>query len=130
MNLVSVYVTDSARILYDLLREREPVVNISHIEMPTWQQHLAYIASEPYPAWYLIEVDKFVGAVYLTDRNEIGVFVLKTHQGKGHGPKAVKLLMELHPRDRFIANINPGNERSIKAFTKLGFTHIQNTYAL
>ncbi len=37
-------------------------------------------------------------------------------------------LMEAHPRKKYLANINPANERSIHMFEKLGFKHIQNTY--
>lgn len=131
MMLTSVYdVHDSSRLLYDLLRERDDSVNISHSVLPTWQQHLEFISREPYAAWYLVDADSYVGSVYLTKNNEIGVFILKEHQGHGYGPMAIKLIMELHPRDEFIANINPENDRSIGVFAKLGFTHIQNTYIL
>ena len=30
----------------------------------------------------------------------------------------------------FVANINPGNARSIHTFGKLGFKHVQNTFTL
>ena len=41
---------------------------------------------------------------------------------------SIEMLMEKHPRERFLANINPANERSIEFFRSLGFVHIQNTY--
>lgn len=131
MKLADVYVSDAApRVLYRLLEERTPEVNISHRAMPTWEQHCAFIASHPYDAWYLIETEtgEPAGAIYLTQASEIGIFLLRAHQGHGYGKRAVQELMKLHPRERYLANINPANESSIAFFHELGFHHIQNTY--
>ena len=132
MRLVDVYaVPDSPMLLYALLAEREPHVSISHRKMPTAEQHVEFMSSRPYAAWYLIEeANAFVGAVYLSRADEIGVSVFKKHQGHGYGPSAVRMLTQLHPRPRFLANINPRNEASIAMFARLGFTHIQDTYEL
>lgn len=133
MRLVDLYrVAEAPALLYRLLEEREPDVNISHKAMPSWRQHLAFIRSRPYRAWYLIEADGgYVGAVYLSRQNEIGVFVLREHRGKGYGSAAVRKVMERHRSvKRFLANINPRNQRSIALFSDLGFRHIQNTYEL
>lgn len=132
MKLVDIYHTpEAARILYRLLEEREPTVNIGHRRMPTWDEHLAFIKSNPYSAWYLIEdTEKFIGAAYLTKANEIGTFIFRAEQGAGFGPRAIRLLMDRHPRPRYLANINPLNERSTRMFERLGFHHIQNTYEL
>lgn len=137
---------DHAKILYDLLAERDPSVNISHKKMPTWGEHLAFIASEPYAFWYLVEgpsvVDdddveiepgSILGSVYLTRADEIGVAVFETYRrlpGRFFGRSAVRLLMETHPRKVYYANINPANEPSRKMFEKLGFKKIQETFAL
>ena len=43
--------------LYELLAERDPVANISHREMPTFDQHRKFVDSRPYKAWYLIHSD-------------------------------------------------------------------------
>lgn len=137
---------DAARILYQLLGERPEYANISHRRMPTWEEHLEFIASEPYAFWYLVEgpsvVDdndveidpgSILGSVYLTRADEIGVAVFEKYRrlpGRFFGRSAVRLLMETHPRKVYYANINPANEPSRKMFEKLGFKHIQNTYAL
>lgn len=118
------------RYLYDLLSEREAWQNISHREMPMWVDHSHFVASRPYAEWYLILEEtplETVGAIYLTKQDEIGIALFRNQQGKGYGPQAVKLLMEMHPRLRFLANIAPGNPRSRDMFELLGFKVIQHT---
>jgi RimJ/RimL family protein N-acetyltransferase len=131
MKLESVYRHgNSAAVLYRLLEERTPEQSISHKKMPEYKQHLDFVESRPYRAWYLCLIDKVpVGAVYLTLQREIGVFIFKAEQGKGYGEQAVKMLMEKWP-GRFLANVNPQNKASMAMFTKLGFNLIQNTYEL
>ena len=123
--------------LYDLLAERDPVANISHREMPSFEAHRNFVESHPYQAWYVIHADdEPIGAVYLTKPggpyqagNEIGISISKVHQGHGYGKQAVYLLMRMHPAKRFLANIAPGNARSLAMFEKLGFELIQHTFA-
>lgn len=117
-------------LLFDLLKEREPHQSISHKRMPTWGEHCAFVTSRPYEHWYAFASASGVlaGAVYLSKQREIGIGVLKAHRGQGLGKAAVMELMRLHP-GRFLANINPANEASIKLFTGLGFDLIQHTYA-
>lgn len=125
--------------LYELLGERDPVANISHREMPSFQQHRDFVDSHPYRAWYIIFLEHRddlydgtndpIGATYLTEQNEIGVFILKAHQGNCYGKLAVCHLMNIHPQEIFLANINPHNSRSIDMFEALGFELLQITYA-
>jgi RimJ/RimL family protein N-acetyltransferase len=120
---------DALDILYALLRERQPHQNINHKRMPSWDEHVAFVQSKPYQAWYLIEHDgEIAGSTCLTAANEIGVFLFPAFQGKGLGPSAVTLLMSMHPAKRFVAHINPANQASIEMFERLGFRHVQNTY--
>jgi RimJ/RimL family protein N-acetyltransferase len=140
IKLVDVYTeiaeTRSAtHFLYELLKEREPHQNISHREMPSFEQHCAFVDSRPYQEWFVI-FDEWgnvemgpIGAIYLSKQNEIGIFIAKEYQGKGHGKTAICLLMNRHPGERFLANINPLNERSIDVFLDLGFELKQLTYA-
>lgn len=134
VQLVNIYrVKESAPILYRLLASRPGRVNISHRKMPSFKKHRAFVSSRPYKAWYLIRATGlgFVGAVYLSKQDEIGVFIFKEHQGKGYGGEAVNILIKRYPRvKRFLANINPLNGRSIRFFKSLKFKHIQNTYEL
>ena len=134
VRLVDVYGTQGAEhVLYRLLQEREKRVNISHKKMPSLRQHLAFVRSRPYRAWYLISTGsgEYAGGIYLSRMSEIGVFVFKKFRQNGYGRKAVGLLMKKHTGVRkFLANVNPTNERSIRFFRELGFKHIQNTYEL
>jgi len=132
MKLVCVYDSENAtETLFDLLKERDRTVNISHMSMPSWDQHCAFIASRPYKEWRFIEAEgERVGACYLTNQNEIGIFVFTKHQGKGFGKAAVCRLIEENPEGRLLANVAPLNEKSRTMFEKLGFRHIQNTLAL
>ena len=131
MQLIDVYYHgDRCQLLYWLLAERNGETNISHRVMPSWDEHIRFVAGHPYEAWYLI-VDRnlIVGACYLTKQSEIGVQIFKANQGKGHGKAAVNALMSLFGPRRYLANINPANERSAKMFQGLGFKLIQHTYA-
>lgn len=137
--------------LYRLMEERqtEPEVNISNRGLPTFEHHRAFWTRRPYRFAYLVEAVDFVsrdpqldghpwiGYVSATGRNEIGVVLLKSWRGHGFGPHVVRALMEKHHPNppipgectgRWLANINPANERSIGMFTRLGFREIQRTY--
>lgn len=132
VKLKSVYrcFNEAAPLLYRLLQERSPLVNISHKKLPTWKQHMKFITSHPYKAWYLVCTGhEVLGAIYLSHNNEIGLFILKKYQQKSYGKKALSLLMRKHhAAGRFLANINPKNKPSIRFFEQNGFYHIQNTY--
>ena len=131
INLVSVYDVDSQMILYRLLEERPAVASISHRSMPDWDEHVAFITSMPYHVWCLImNGAEAVGAIYLTQNDEIGVSIFEKHAGNGYAKAAIRRLMETYPRRRYFANINPDNAKSIRMFETLGFRHIQNTYEL
>jgi RimJ/RimL family protein N-acetyltransferase len=131
LTLVSVYRLPklAPRLLYRLLEEREPHVNVSHRAMPSWTQHRKFIARRPYTAWYLIKSrGDYVGAIYLTAMNEIGISILSPWRGFGFGPCAIQLLMSKHGHRRYLANINPRNEEWIRMFRRLGFRIVQETY--
>lgn len=131
INLVSVHqLADSESILYQLLCERTADMNISHARMPTIREHMQFVSSMPYLAWYLIIVEGVqVGAIYLTRQREVGIFILNAHKGKGYGRSAIAALRLKH-QGPILANINPHNARSIKFFEQLGATQLQVTYKL
>ena len=143
MKLINVYHRTeirptAAKFLYDLMKERDPEINISHEKMPSWAEHLHFIQSRPFRAWYLIEIgDTWVGYVSLTQNNEIGVVIKKDHRGKGYGPEAIQTIMRLYDplpaqsafrNGHWLANISPENNHSRHIFEKLGFVKLQETY--
>lgn len=130
MKLKNVTKTDCP-FLYDLLKQRDPGVNISHKKMPTYAEHVKFVMSKPYSNWYIIQYDdQSIGSIYLSKQSEIGIFLLNDAQGKGIGQQVLKLMLKKHPRSRYLANINPMNKNSIEFFTKNGFKLIQYTYEL
>lgn len=117
--------------LYDLLAERDHKANISHKKMPNYSKHEKFVLSKPYSKWYIIEnLDNDVGSIYLTNNDEIGIFIKKGVHRKGIGITALRLMMEKNPRSRYLANVNPKNQKSIKFFKNYGFNLIQYTYEL
>lgn len=131
MTLQSIYERlDRHALLYRLLAERGEEANISHKEMPSDAQHILFVESHPYQAWYFICDPEPVGACYLSRLNEIGVFVFAEHQKKGYAREAVKAVIEKHGPGRYLANIGPRNEASRFLFKGLGFKHIQDTYEM
>lgn len=126
------YTASTLRFLYELLKEREPIASISHREIPSFEDHVRFIESNPYLAWYLVQ-SKYgisIGSIYLTERREIGIFIKKGWQHGGYGQAAVRELIRLHPGGPFYANINPKNDRSIRFFEQLGFGLKQLTLSL
>ena len=112
-----------------MLKEREGHINISHKSLPEWNEHLEFIKSQPYLKWEkILFQNKPVGNIYLTNRNEIGIFIKKEFQYKGIGSTALKQFMKKSGQKRFLANINPTNYKSIQFFGKNGFSHIISTF--
>ena len=132
IRLVDVYRDESmvtTVFLYELLAERDPISNISHRKMPSYYMHASFVDSRPYLEWFIIYAeDDPVGAVYLTHQNEIGIAIMKAHQGNCYGKQAVRLLMQIHPGKQFLANIAPSNTKSISMFETLGFDLCQYTF--
>ena len=120
---------DDAEFLFDLLKQREGTVNISHKSLPDWEEHLQYVKKHNYQSWDIIWVENTrIGNIYLTKNNEIGIFIDKKLQFHGYGSKALEEFMKKNGKKRYLANINPTNYKSIQFFGKHGFIHIQNTY--
>ena len=130
---------------WTLLAERQPNESISHQKMPAPEAHEAFVRSRPYCEWYIIATPdgdravKWVGAIYATHQNEIGIAIRKQHQRRGYATHAIAVFMRDHRplppipgkrSGRFIANVAPENETSRRLFERLGGTLIQVTYEL
>mgnify|MGYP003343658050 CR=1 FL=1 len=124
-------VSSDHKFLYLLLANRDSIANISHKKMPTYKEHIKFVTSKPYVKWYIIYYKrKKSGSIYLTKQNEIGISIKKQMQNMGIGGAALELLINKNPRDRYLANVNPKNTKSINFFKKNRFTLIQQTYEL
>ena len=129
LTLESVKIKDY-KFLYDILDERSGDMNISHRNKPVWELHIVFCGSDPYPhRWIIWEGPLRIGTCYVTDRNEIGLFILKQYQKMGSGKEALQLILQKVP-GKLYANINPKNLNSIEFFQKNGFRLIQQTYEI
>ena len=130
IKLTSVTKNDSL-FLYNLLKERESNINISHKKMPTYAQHMKFIESKPYSKWYIIKLsNKKIGSAYLSKQNEIGIFIIKNMHQQKLGTSVLNILIKKNHRKRYLANINPKNKKSMGFFKKNGFKLVQYTFEL
>ena len=115
--------------LYKLLSERKQITFISHKKMPTYEEHVKFIESEPYSKWYIIQIDdKKIGSIYLTKENEIGIHFFTQYEESERFQNVIKEFFLKEPQDRFVMNVSPKNEQYIDLAKKLGFHLVQHTY--
>lgn len=134
---------DVERFLYVLMAERleEGDTNISHVKMPSMEEHHEFIEKKHYRAWYAVATGAgdFTGAVSLSKNNELGIVIRPHYRKRGFATMALKEIMSRHPAlpavpaerpGRFVANIRSGNQPSIALFERLGASLLQHTYTL
>ncbi len=111
--------------LYDMLKERDPIENILHKEMPRYDEHVKFvIESNPYDGWYIIIVSsQKVGHINIIHKENyyVGWFIKKEFQNWGIAIKAFEILKKLHKSSIYTGKSNPKNLRSRKFMEKLGF---------
>ena len=117
--------------LYELLKNKNPNSNISHKKMPSYDEHVKFVMSKPYTSWYIIESDKKnAGAIYLSKRDEIGISINNDYGYDQIAKTALKLLMELNPRKRYLANVSPKDVRPQEFLLKNGFVGLEYVYEM
>lgn len=118
--LVNPAIDSQAKFLYELLNKRKSKNNISNRIIKSWKDHLNFIDyNNPFSDWYIIEKNQqWVGSIYLTQRNEIGIYITEKFRGGKIGKDALKLLIQKHPRRFYYSNVNPNNEDLKKFFQK------------
>lgn len=132
--------------LYELMKERDPEINISHSTLPSFEAHRQFVTRKPYRFWYLLERQAegreepvWIGYISATYANEIGIVIRKQYRGNGFGPMAIRILTQAHRpspasasvrNGNWLANIAPANPHSQHIFQKLGFRKLQETYML
>jgi len=119
---------DNAEFLYEMLKERDSTVNVTHQKLPLFNEHLKFIKSKPYDAWYIIEIEsKQVGHIYIDNENRIGWFIKREFKGFGFVIPAFEELKILHKRKNYLGKVNPNNFEAQNLLTKLKFV-LKNTY--
>ena len=117
--------------LYDLLKNKDPNANISHKKMPSYDEHVKFVMSKPYTNWYIIEYEKKnVGAIYLSKQDEIGISINNDYEYDQIVKPALKLLMKLNQRKRYLANTSPKDVRSQEFLLKNGFIGLEYVYEM
>lgn len=118
--------------LYEILRERldEPQTNISHKALPTFEEHMVFMRSSPYMAWFVVTMDGLpVGATYLTRQREIGLYICRDFREQGIGREVVAEMRARFPGP-ILANVNPENVKARQFWERMGGKLLQVTYAL
>ena len=122
---------NDALFLYDLLKTRDPLANISHKKMPSYDEHVNFILSNPYTIWYIIEYEgKKIGSVYLSKQDEIGISLVDNLLYNKIGKSVIKSLIKNNPRKRYLANVSPQNKKLQDFFVNNGFTGLEYTYEM
>ena len=117
--------------LYDLLKIRDPLANISHKKMPSYDEHVNFILSNPYAIWYIIEYEgKKIGSVYLSKQDEIGISLVDNSLYDKIGKSVIKLLIKNNPRKRYLAKVSPQNKKLQNFFVNNGFIGLEYTYEI
>ena len=122
---------NDALFLYDLLKARNPMANISHKKMPSYDEHVNFILSNPYTIWYTIEYEgEKTGSIYLSKQDEIGISLVDNSLYDKIGKSIIKLLIKNNPRKRYLAKVSPQNKKLQNFFVKNGFTGLEHTYQI
>ena len=122
---------NDALFLYDLLEARDSIANISHKKVPSYNEHVNFILSNPYTIWYIIEYEgKKIGSVYLSKQDEIGISLVDDSLYDKIGKSIIKLLFKNNPRTRYFAKTSPQNKKLQNFFVNNGFIGLEYTYEI
>ena len=124
--------------LYKFLKHRKHSKNISHIKMPTFEEHEKFINSRPYRYWFLIKkANTFLGSAYVSKNNEIAVNLTNSNKAV-FKEILIFILNNIKPlspipskrNENFVLNISPKNNYYINLLKIMGARKIQETFLL
>ena len=75
-------------------------------------------------------IKKNIGAIYLSKQDEIGISINNDYEYDQIAETALKLLMKLNPRKRYLANVSPKDKNSHIFLLKNGFTGLEYVYEM
>jgi hypothetical protein len=120
--------------LYELLKLRSH--RISHLNSPSFSEHSNFIINNPYRAWFLLRFDdRYIGSIYATLENSLGVNILDSYFDCCLQPVIDKVIYELDPlppvptvRAGYFSINVPFSIKVMSAkLEAIGFTPTQNT---
>ncbi len=123
---------DEISILYEHLKEFLETENASTTgnPLPKFEDSEKFVKgyifdnrNHEYEKWYMVldSQEDIIGNVYITKKNMIAYHILRKYQRKGYGEKAISLLMQENPREKYFATVNINNTPSINFIKKFGF---------
>jgi|AntAceMinimDraft_12_1070368.scaffolds.fasta_scaffold04988_7 hypothetical protein len=114
-------------ILFSMLSDRKH--RISHVSMPCYEDHKDFVINHPYRFWFLVKEDiNFIGSVYVTNQNTIGIninddklrrsmrFIIDKIKSEFEPLPAIKSIRAGH----FSINTSPSNANFISALEAYG----------
>ena len=125
-----------AKVLLKLLENRD--YSISHLNLPSKNDHLLFIKSKPYRYWAIVIEDNLpVGTVYIQSNNSIGLNLLQqkkqlVHKILRHIKTSFNPLKEVKSKapPYFYVNISYANNKLGKILCELDASPIQVSYKI
>jgi len=126
-----------AKALYDLLKTRQHP--ISHVSLPSYEEHAAFVFNNPYRCWYLIcREGEVLGSLYLLFDNSVGIDV-RDEVDREDLRLVIDLLRKsvqpmppiasLRYKD-FFFNVSPSNKKLQRCLEEIGYVPAQTSYVL
>ena len=122
-------------VLYRLLGSREH--SISHVELPSYEEHSYFVSNHPYRCWYLIISDTVVvGSVYVQFDNSVGIVFCPTMDCEKldqviylvkEAIQPLEAIPSLRYKD-FYFNVPYADEKHRKCLQELGYVPMQISY--
>ncbi|MFK7860336.1 MAG: hypothetical protein AB8B64_16060 [Granulosicoccus sp.] len=122
--------------LFQLLGQRQ--YGISHVAMPSFEQHREFVLSHPYRAWMFVEHEgETVGSLYLLESNHIGI-----NMKSGYAwciETAIHLLCKQYEplpaiasvrSGKYAINVAPEDNEQVRALQDAGAMLIQHTFQI
>lgn len=126
------------KVLFKLLKNRTH--NISHHEIPSYEEHKDFCNSHPYRYWYLIKSEKFdIGSFYIAFDNSIGINVIDVKNYDEVISKLIIFIKEsfipLEPvkskrGEFFTVNVPSTNQKLFECLFENGGEKIQTTFLI
>ena len=126
------------RFLYRMLEYRNDLgfVNIPALtgrsdaaaETPSYEQHKKYLqTTSRYKVHYIwVEDGAMIASVYLTQENELGLFIVRERCNAGLSVVIVDAIRDRHPTEWITCHVHADNIGCNKAAAKCGFKHVAN----
>jgi len=124
------------KVLLKLLEKRD--YSISHLNLPSKNEHLLFVKSKPYRYWAIVIEDNLpVGTVYIQSNNSIGLNLLQqkkqlVHKILRHIKTSFNPLKEVKSKapPYFYVNISYANNKLRKILCELDASPIQVSYKI